>query len=235
MQVDALLAADAVAVVLAALTHMTKHRHRMQIVVAPWRHHLASAAAAAVTAAAMQLTDALAGGLISESDIDTAINRTLTMRFLTGQFDPPDSNSWSNLTLSTVNSREHRVLARRIVQEGIVLLKNTAPFGSLKPVLPLVKENLQKLCVLGPLSNSVEHMMGNYYGKFDAAAAATPLKGIQEELGGFRQAPAYIYPCSVIMCLGHAQVCSQAAAAHDRPAAHILVKGSSNAYNSCCR
>jgi beta-glucosidase-like glycosyl hydrolase len=67
---------------------------------------------------------------------------------------------------------------------GIVLLKNKAPAGAAKPLLPLDKSALSKLCVLGPLANSVEHMMGNYYGNFDAKLAATPLQGIQEELGG---------------------------------------------------
>lgn len=130
------------------------------------------------------MTIAITDGLIQESDLDTAINRTLTTRFLTGQFNTLQSNPWTNLTLKSVNSRTNRDLARQVLQKGIVLLKNAAPLGSLKPILPLEKQNLRKLCVLGPLSNSVEHMMGNYYGKFDAAAAATPLKGIQEELGG---------------------------------------------------
>jgi hypothetical protein len=69
-----------------------------------------------------------------------------------------------------------------------VLLKNKAPAGSSKPLLPLDKSSLKKLCVLGPLSHSAEHMMGNYYGNFDAKLAATPLQGIQEELGEWRAA-----------------------------------------------
>jgi hypothetical protein len=71
----------------------------------------------------------------------------------------------------------------QLLPPGIVLLKNKAPAGSSKPLLPLDKSSLRKLCVLGPLANSAEHMMGNYYGNFDAELAATPLQGIQEELG----------------------------------------------------
>lgn len=66
---------------------------------------------------------------------------------------------------------------------GIVLLKNAAPRGSREPILPLNPATLQKLCVVGPLANSTEHMMGNYYGKFDTNIAATPLQGIKEALG----------------------------------------------------
>lgn len=64
-----------------------------------------------------------------------------------------------------------------------MLLKNTAPTGSSSPVLPLDKAALKKVCVVGPLAASVEHMMGNYYGRFDSKASVTPLKGIQDELG----------------------------------------------------
>ncbi|KAF6262012.1 glycoside hydrolase superfamily [Scenedesmus sp. NREL 46B-D3] len=131
-----------------------------------------------------ELKPALAEGLLAPSDIDTAVNRTLAVRFATGQFDLPRLNPWADLPISTVNGRMSRLLARTVVQKGIVLLKNKAPAGSSKPLLPLDKSALSKLCVLGPLANSAEHMMGNYYGKFDADVAATPLQGIQEELAG---------------------------------------------------
>lgn len=42
---------------------------------------------------------------------------------------------------------------------------------------------LKQTCCVGPLANSALHMMGSYYGKIDADIAATPLQGIQEELG----------------------------------------------------
>jgi beta-glucosidase-like glycosyl hydrolase len=82
-----------------------------------------------------------------------------------------------------------------------VLLKNKAPAGSSKPLLPLDKSSLKKLCVLGPLAHSAEHMMGNYYGNFDAKLAATPLQGIQEELGKRRAVTARLCGCS---CANHA-------------------------------
>ena len=87
---------------------------------------------------------------------------------------------------------------------GIVLLKNewppvapsrttragaTAPKGpslnpvsSAQPLLPLNLTTLKKLCVIGPLANSSEHMMGNYYGAWDESALS-PLQALQEALG----------------------------------------------------
>lgn len=64
-----------------------------------------------------------------------------------------------------------------------MLLRNVAAAGASAPLLPLNKAALRKVCVVGPLADSQEHMMGNYYGRWDSAAAATPLQGIREELG----------------------------------------------------
>jgi hypothetical protein len=41
---------------------------------------------------------------------------------------------------------------------------------------------MKKLCVIGPLANSTEHMMGNYYGAWDESALS-PLQALQEALG----------------------------------------------------
>jgi len=66
---------------------------------------------------------------------------------------------------------------------GTVLLKNDMVPGTSTPLLPLDKSALSKVCITGPLADSAEHMMGNYYGKWDAEAALTPRKAIKEELG----------------------------------------------------
>jgi hypothetical protein len=66
---------------------------------------------------------------------------------------------------------------------GAVLLKNEAPPGRDAPMLPLDAARLNKLCVTGPLSDSPEHQMGNYYGRFDSKATSTPLSGLQSALG----------------------------------------------------
>jgi beta-glucosidase-like glycosyl hydrolase len=70
------------------------------------------------TCCALQLKPALAAGLLSPADIDNAVNRTLAVRFVTGQFDAPRSNPWRELPISTVNGRMSRLLARNVVQKG---------------------------------------------------------------------------------------------------------------------
>jgi beta-glucosidase-like glycosyl hydrolase len=66
---------------------------------------------------------------------------------------------------------------------GSVLLKNDLVPGTSTPVLPLDKGALSKVCITGPLADSAEYLMGNYYGKWDGEAALTPKQAIKEELG----------------------------------------------------
>jgi beta-glucosidase len=60
----------------------------------------------------------VAAGAVTEADLDKALRKTLEMRFITGQFDPPSANPWGSLPISTVNSDKHRALARNVVQRG---------------------------------------------------------------------------------------------------------------------
>lgn len=66
-----------------------------------------------------QVREAVAAGRLTEADLDAALTNTLRMRFLTGQFDPPSANPWAGLPVSTVNSKEHRKLARQVVHKGM--------------------------------------------------------------------------------------------------------------------
>jgi beta-glucosidase len=69
-----------------------------------------------------QLPAALEAGLLSEAELDVAVARSMTMRFLTGQFDPPQLNPWGELNTDlTVNGPASRALARRVVHEGALL------------------------------------------------------------------------------------------------------------------
>eukprot|EP00775_Hariotina_reticulata_P008295 gene8295-8481_t len=174
-----------------------------------WGHQtatsLADASAAAINAGVDifcdridEIKNALSSGKLSQEALDKAISRTLAIRFATGQFDPRERNPWQNLTLAEVNSRDHRALAKSVVVKGSVLLKNTVPTGSSSPVLPLDKATLKKVCVVGPLAASVEHMMGNYYGRFNSKVSVTPLKGIQDELAGSGTSVEYSYGMDVL-------------------------------------
>ena len=118
------------------------------------------------------LTDSVAQGLVTEKQIDTPLHRVLKIRFDLGLFDPPARVPFSNIPITEVESPEHLALARTLARESMVLLKNDH-------VLPLSKEKLKRIAVIGP--NAMTYLNGNY-----AGSPTTPisvLEGIQQEVG----------------------------------------------------
>ena len=49
------------------------------------------------------LSEALKRGLITEANIDTALRRLFTLRFLFGQFDPPDRVAYRNISAAKLH------------------------------------------------------------------------------------------------------------------------------------
>ncbi len=107
-------------------------------------------------------------GIISEDDLDIALTRVLTARFRTGEFDPPAMVPYSKIPLSVICSPEHRAFSLKVSQKSIVLLKNEDNF------LPLDKDNIKTIAVIGPHANMF--FAGGYSGI--AANPVTPLQGI---------------------------------------------------------
>jgi len=131
-------------------------------------HHRVAADAAEAAARALKagtdlncgdayraLPEALARGLIDESDIDRALARLLATKLKLGFFDP--GTAWDALGDEVVEREAHVALAREAARRSIVLLKNA------NGVLPLRKD-LRSLFVTGPSAASVEVLLGNYHG-----------------------------------------------------------------------
>lgn len=104
-----------------------------------------------------EIPEAISRGLISEADVDRALERSLKTRFKLGMFDPPEVVPFSSISTEVVACDEHRALAYRAAVESIVLLKNK---DSILPINPATK----KIFVTGPTATSLEILMGNYYG-----------------------------------------------------------------------
>ncbi len=83
---------------------------------------------------------ALSEGLISESDLDTAIGNILRGRLQLGHFDP--STPYDGLTRADVNTPADRALNLRAAREGMVLLENNG-------ILPFAKEKAGTIALLG--------------------------------------------------------------------------------------
>ncbi len=116
---------------------------------------------------------ALAGGLLAESDIDEAVHHNLSIRFRLGEFDPPELNPYTKITLADVNTAEHQQLARKTAREAIVLLKNEGN------VLPLDAATVKKVAVIGPLAQT---LYTDWYSG-SMPYGVTPAQGMQERLG----------------------------------------------------
>lgn len=125
-----------------------------------------------VTLVIKSTKEAFDRGLILESEIDKAIFNIFKVRFRLGQFDPEELNPYSKISSSVICSEKHNELAKKAAREAIVLLKNE------NKILPLNKDSLSKVAVIGPLSDVVykDWYCGVHPYK------VTPLQGIKSKL-----------------------------------------------------
>ena len=119
-----------------------------------------------------RLRNALSAGKFTEETFNENIRRLLRVMFLTGLFD--DKNT---LPKSSRNTPEHQEIARKIAEEGIVLLKNE---GNL---LPLDINKLSKIAVLGPNAAKKSAMEGGS-SQVLPPYEVTPLQGLEEKCKG---------------------------------------------------
>ncbi|MGC4102433.1 glycoside hydrolase family 3 C-terminal domain-containing protein [Ferruginibacter sp.] len=114
-------------------------------------------------------------GLISEAQIDVSVRRLFTIRYRLGMFDPPSMVKYANVSASTLEAPEHKALALKMAQQSIVLLKNAGN------TLPLNKNSIKKIAVIGPNADNRVAVLGNYNGI--PSQIVTVLDGIKEKLG----------------------------------------------------
>ena len=103
------------------------------------------------------LRAALERGLITESEIDKSLARTLRARFKLGMFDPQEQVPYANIPLEVVGCDAHRALAREAAAQSIVLLKNA---NNILPLTPATRS----IAVVGPNAASLDPLLGNYAG-----------------------------------------------------------------------
>jgi beta-glucosidase len=147
-----------------------------------YKTNMAEAAAAAVKAGTdltcgdeyTSLVDAVQRGLISEGEIDRALESLFVARIRLGMFDPPDRVPYAKIPYSENDSPAHRELALQAARESIVLLKNE------KAILPLSK-SVRRITVIGPAADDPDTMLANYHGT--PSTIVTPLTGIQRQFG----------------------------------------------------
>lgn len=120
------------------------------------------------------LKRAVEEGIIPESQIDVSLRRLFEIRFRLGMFDPAEKVPYSRIDSTVLEAKAHKDLALKMARQSVVLLKNEG-------ILPLKKEKLKKIALLGPNIHNPEVQLGNYNGF--PSRIITPLDGLNDELG----------------------------------------------------
>jgi beta-glucosidase len=120
-----------------------------------------------------EIPEAIRRGLISEAEVDRALERTLSTRFKLGMFDPPEEVPFASISMDVVACPKHRQLAYQTATQSVVLLKNK---NNILPIEPTTRD----IFVTGPSATSLEVLLGNYYGFNDQMS--TLLEGITGRL-----------------------------------------------------
>jgi beta-glucosidase len=99
------------------------------------------------------VAQALERGLLTEADLDEALRGLFRISIRLGLLDPPDLVPYATIGApgdpEPWDQPETRALVRQVTQKSIVLLKNSAG------LLPLDRDSVRSIAVIGPLSNQV--------------------------------------------------------------------------------
>jgi beta-glucosidase len=120
---------------------------------------------------ALGLLEGVKSGKVSQQDIDAAVGRVLTLKFRAGLFEHPLTDPTQ--VAGALNNPADAVLARKVADEAIILLKNESK------LLPLNPAKIGSIAVIGP--NADKARLGGYSGR--PASFVTVLQGIRGRVG----------------------------------------------------
>ncbi|WP_455503025.1 glycoside hydrolase family 3 C-terminal domain-containing protein [Blautia sp.] len=110
-------------------------------------------------------------GLITEDTITESAIRLFTTRYMLGLFEETE---YDKIPYSEVESPAHLALSQKAAEESFVLLKNNG-------ILPLQKDKIKTVGIIGPNADSRAALVGNYHGT--ASHYCTIQEGLQDYLG----------------------------------------------------
>jgi beta-glucosidase len=111
-------------------------------------------------------------GLVTEETIDKSVVRLMITRMKLGMFDDPSEVSYTKIPYEMNDCKEHREFALEVSKKSLVLLKNA------NNMLPIDKNKVKSIAVIGPNADSRDALIGNYFGT--ASKYVTVLDGIHE-------------------------------------------------------
>ena len=119
----------------------------------------------------LHILNAYKHGLVTEEAITEAVTRLYTTRYRLGILG---GSEYDQIPYSVIECKEHLILAEKAARESMVLLKNES-------ILPLNKNTIKTIGVIGPNANSRAALISNYHGT--ASRYITILEGIQDYVG----------------------------------------------------
>jgi Beta-glucosidase-related glycosidases len=120
----------------------------------------------------LQMLKAYEEGLVTEQQIREAAERVFTVRAALGMF--ADDCEYDNIGYDEVDTKQSKDLAYEAGIKSVVMLKNDG-------ILPLDKEKIKTIGVIGPTATSITVLNGNYNGT--ASEYVTNLDGIRAAAG----------------------------------------------------
>ena len=120
------------------------------------------------------LKKAVSQGLIGIKEIDLSVYRLMLARMKLGMFDPTELVPYAQIPFELNNSRAHDDMALKMAHKSMTLLKNNG-------ILPLNKNLIKKIAVIGPNADNINELRGNYYGS--ASNPVTIINGIKAKAG----------------------------------------------------
>lgn len=118
-----------------------------------------------------KLLQAVERGEVSEVTLDESVRRLLHLLARAGRFEHPEEEPEQ-----AIDRPEHRALIREAAAEGMVLLKNE------EHVLPLHRESLKSLAIIGP-NAKVARIMAGGSAQVNPHYQVTPFEGILAQVG----------------------------------------------------
>jgi beta-glucosidase len=128
----------------------------------------------ATSAYAENLASLLEEGRITEKEIDALVAGILRIKIRLGLFENPYTDPGQ---LPAVSNNEKLAVARDSALQSIVLLENR------DRTLPLSKDRLETLAVIGPLADDPYEQLGTWILDGDPSISRTPLQAIRQFVG----------------------------------------------------
>jgi beta-glucosidase len=113
-------------------------------------------------------------GLLDIGTIDNAVANILRIKFELGLFDNPYTDPTA---LPPTGSEDALASAKRAALQSVVMLKNDAG------VLPLNRDAIESLAVIGPLADAPYEQLGTWIFDGDPSLSVTGLEGLRQVAG----------------------------------------------------